>query len=51
MTLKKMLAFMDEDDIREIAREILKDNPDYEEIPLMELLPFMDEDDVDDIAL
>ena len=51
MNLKKMLAFMDEDDVREIAREILKGNPDYEGISLKSLLPFMDEDDVDDIAL
>ena len=51
MNLKNMLHYLDEDDIRDVAREILDGNEEYEGVSLISLLPFMDQDDVDDIAL
>ncbi|MBR2545615.1 MAG: hypothetical protein IKE93_05555 [Erysipelotrichaceae bacterium] len=51
MNLKNMLRYLDEDDIRDVAREILNGNEEYEGVSLISLLPFMDQDDVDDIAL
>ena len=51
MNIRKMIPFMDEDEIRNLAREILDGNEDYKGISLESLLPLMDEDDIDDIAL
>ena len=51
MKLKNMLRFMDSDDIRDIARDILDGDEEYEGVSLLSLLPFMDSDDVDDLAV
>ena len=51
MNIKKMLPFLDSDDLLEVARGVVDGLEKYEDISLISLLPFMDEDDVDEIAV
>jgi hypothetical protein len=50
MNIKKMLPFLDDDDIKELAEKISASPDDtYQGLTLSQVLPFMDDDDVDDL--
>lgn len=50
MNINKLLPFLDDDDLAELAKKILNSPDDnYEGITITKILPFMDDDDVDDI--
>lgn len=51
MNLKKMLMFLDDDELRQVAQKIIDGSEEYSGITLTSLLPFMDEDDVDDLIV
>ncbi len=49
--LAKVLPYMDEDDIHEVALRILKDDPEFEGLDLEVVMPFMDDEDIDAIFM
>ena len=51
MKIRKMLPFMESEDILEVARAVLNDEEGVEDISLKDLVSFMDDDDLDEIAL
>ena len=52
INLKKIIPFLDDDDLKELIEKILaSDNQEYNGISIEELLPFLDEEDVDKMLL
>lgn len=51
MNIKKMIPFLEEEEVAELARHILDGDEEYSDISLISLLPFMDSDDIDEMAV
>jgi hypothetical protein len=52
MDIKKMLPFLEDEELKELALKIVASPEDsYQGVSLSQVLPFLDEDDVDDIML
>ena len=51
MRFRKMLPFMDKDELRHQAEEIINGDEKAGTVSLISMLPFMDEDDIDDLIV
>ena len=51
MRFRKMLPFMDKDELRQQAEEIINGDEKAGTVSLISMLPFMDEDDIDDLIV
>ncbi len=51
MRFRKMLPFMDKDELRQQAEEIINGDGKVSSVSLISMLPFMDEDDIDDLIV
>ena len=51
MRFRKMLPFMDKDELRHQAEEIIYGDEKAGTVSLISMLPFMDEDDIDDLIV
>ncbi|MBE6126178.1 MAG: hypothetical protein E7186_07610 [Erysipelotrichaceae bacterium] len=51
MRFRKMLPFMDKDELRHEAEEIINGDGKVSSVSLISMLPFMDEDDIDDLIV